>query len=142
MISSPEKREAQRKLAQEVTGLVHGADALNKAEQASKVLFGEEIRNLSLQDILDIFAEVPSTNIAKAQISGEGLPIIDLVASSGLTQSRGEAKRLVQGGGIYLNNQRVNDLKRMVSLNDSVEGQALVLRKGAKEYRLVRVSGE
>jgi tyrosyl-tRNA synthetase len=140
MASDPGKREAQRKLAQEVTRLVHGQDALAKAEQASKILFGEEIHDLSLQDVLDVFAEVPSVKIEKSQFNGDGLSIVDLVTTTGLTQSKGEAKRLVQGGGIYLNNVRVNDLKVCASLKDAVEGQALILRKGQKEYRLVRIA--
>lgn len=139
LASAPEKREAQRRLAQEVTKLVHGEEALRKAEQASKVLFGEAIQNISLQDALDIFCDVPSIQIEKSLLSGEGMSLIDLVASSGLAQSKGEAKRLMQGGGIYLNNIRVNDLKCLVSLNNTIEGKALVLRKGAKEYRLVKL---
>jgi tyrosyl-tRNA synthetase len=139
LASAPEKREAQRKLAQEVTRLVHGEDALRKAEQASKVLFGEAIQNISLQDALDIFSDVPSVKFEKSQLSGEGMSLVDLVAASGLAQSKGEAKRLMQGGGIYLNNVRVNDLKCQVSLNNTIEGQALVLRKGSKEYRLVKL---
>ena len=135
----PEKREAQRTLAREVTRLVHGQSALDKAEQASRILFGEEIKNLSLRDVVEIFADVPAAQVEKDRLSGEGLGLIDLVAASGLAQSRGEARRLLQGGGIYLNNSRVNDLKRMVGLNDAIEGQALILRKGAKEYRLVKV---
>jgi tyrosyl-tRNA synthetase len=137
--TQPEKREAQRKLAQEVTCLVHGADALSKAEQASKILFGGAIQNLSLQDALDIFSNVPSTQIQKSLLCGEGISLVDLVATSGLAQSKGEAKRLMQGGGIYLNNVRVNDLKYMVGLNNTIEGQALVLRKGSKEYRLIQL---
>jgi tyrosyl-tRNA synthetase len=113
---------------------------LNKAEQASNVLFGGEVRNLGLQDLLDIFAEVPSVQVARNSLGGEGLPVADLVVSAGLTQSKGEARRLLQGGGIYLNNERVTDIKRAVSLNDAIEGQALVLRKGAREYRLVRIA--
>ncbi len=65
--------------------------------------------------------------------------IIDAVTAVGLTQSKGEARRLLQGGGIYLNNQRVTDLKRSISIKDTFEGQAFVLRKGAREYRLVKV---
>jgi tyrosyl-tRNA synthetase len=140
LAAQPEKREANRKLAQEVTRLVHGEEALKKAEQASKVLFGEAIQNLSLQDALDIFSDVPSTQVEKSLLSGEGMSLIDLVAASGLAQSKGEAKRLMQGGGIYLNNIRVNDLKYQVTLNNTLEGQALVLRKGAKEYRLVKLT--
>jgi len=139
LAASPEKREAQRKLAQEVTRLVHGEEALLKAEQASRVLFGAEIHDLGLQDFLDIFAEVPTTQVDKNILSGDGAPIADLVVSTGLVQSKGEARRLIQGGGIYLNNQRVSDIKRAVTLDDAIEGQALVLRKGAKEYRLVRI---
>ncbi len=135
----PEKREAQRTLAREVTRLVHGQSALDKAEQASRILFGEEIKNLSLKDVVEVFADVPTAQVEKDRLSGEGLGLIDLVAASGLAQSKGEARRLLQGGGIYLNNARVNDLKRMVGLNDAIEGQALILRRGAKDYRLVKV---
>jgi tyrosyl-tRNA synthetase len=137
--SNPEKREAQKTLAQEVTRMVHGEDSLRKAEQASRILFGEEIHNVGLSDLLDVFAEAPSVQIDKATLNGEGTGIIDIVVAAGLTQSKGEAKRLLQGGGIYLNNQRISDMKCMVSLNNTIEGQAFVLRKGAREYRLVKV---
>ena len=136
----PEKREAQRKLAQEVTRAVHGASALEKAEQASRILFGEEIRNLSLQDVLDVFADVPSVEVRKSGFSGEGMAVVDLVAAAGLAQSKGEARRLIQSGGVYLNNVRVADVKCAVSPGDTIEGQAIILRKGQKEYRLVKLT--
>jgi tyrosyl-tRNA synthetase len=137
---SPEKRDAPRKLAQEVTRLVHGESALKKAEQASKILFGGEIGDLGLSDLLDVFADVPSASLDKNLLSGLGSNIADVVMASGLVQSKGEAKRLIQGGGIYLNNQRVQDNQRAVTLSDTNEGQAFVLRKGAKDYRLVKLS--
>jgi tyrosyl-tRNA synthetase len=121
--------------------MVHGGDALRKAERASRVLFGEAISDLSLRDVLEIFAEVPSVEMAKTQFSGEGIPAVDLIIAAGLVQSKGEARRLIQGGGIYLNNVRIADVKRTISLQDAIEGQALILRKGQKEYRLVRISG-
>jgi tyrosyl-tRNA synthetase len=136
--ANPEKREAQKRLAQEVTLLVHGDEALRKAKQASSILFGEAVSNLSLQDVLDVFADVPSVNLNKTQMEGDGISVLEIIASSGLAQSKGEARRLIQGGGIYLNNIRVSDIKDMVSLRNTIEGQALVLRKGQKEYRLVR----
>ncbi len=139
LAASPEKREAQRKLAQEVTRLVHGDEALRKAEQASCILFGEAVSNLSLQDVLEVFADVPSVNLSKSQFEGSGLSVVDVVASAGMAQSKGEAKRLIQGGGVYLNNVRITDVKNNVRLNESIEGQALILRKGQKEYRLVRL---
>ena len=138
--TSPEKRDAQRKLAQEATRLVHGEAALIKAERASCVLFGEEIKNLSMEDVLDIFADVPSSEIAKSRFSGGEIGLVDLLVSSGLAQSKGEARRLTQGGGAYLNNIRVTDVQRAISLNDSIEGKIFILRKGQKEYRLVKVT--
>jgi tyrosyl-tRNA synthetase len=141
MIDHPEKREAQRKLAQEVTRLVHGEAALLKAETASSVLFGAEMDNLSLPDLLEIFANVPSSQIERNILAGPGTTLIDLVVSTGLAQSKGEAKRLLQGGGLYLNNRRISDLRQMVTISETIEGQALVLRKGAREYRLVKVAG-
>jgi len=138
--TNPEKREAQRRLAQEATRLVHGKTALKKAERASRILFGEEISDLSLQDVLDIFADVPSSQVDKSQFSGDGMSIVDLVAASRLARSKGEARRLIQGGGIYLNNIRISDVQRVVSLSESIEGQVFILRKGPKEYHLVRVA--
>jgi tyrosyl-tRNA synthetase len=67
--------------------------------------------------------------------------LIVLVVSTGLAQSKGEAKRLLQGGGLYLNNRRIADVKQMVTISETIEGQALVLRKGAREYRLIKVVG-
>jgi tyrosyl-tRNA synthetase len=135
----PERREAQRELAREVTGRVHGKDSVIRAEEASRVLFGEEIKNQKLQDVLDIFAEAPSFEIGKNEFSGNGLSLADLVARTGLAKSKGEARRLIEGGGIYLQNIRSNDARRMVSLQESIEGQAFVLRKGQKEYCLVKL---
>lgn len=137
----PERREAQRELAREVTGRVHGNDAVVRAEEASRVLFGEEIKNQRLQDVLDIFAEAPSIEIGKNELSGAGISLTDLVARTGLAKSKGEARRLIEGGGIYLQNIRNNDARKMISLQDSIEGQAFVLRKGQKEYCLVKVTG-
>jgi tyrosyl-tRNA synthetase len=136
----PEKREAQKKLAEEITRLVHGDTALEKAEKASRVLFGEEISQLSVEDINDIFADVPSSEVRKSQFSGDGTPFVDIAVSAGLASSKGEARRLVQGGGLYLNNVRVSDVQRSISLSDSIGGQVFIIRKGAKQYHLVRLT--
>jgi tyrosyl-tRNA synthetase len=138
--TEPEKRNAQRKLAREVTRAVHGEVALEKAEQASRVLFGEEVRNLNLQEVLDIFADVPSVGLEKALFTGSGMALTDLVTSAGLAQSKSEARRLIQSGGVYLNNVRNADSKNTVSLASAIEGRAIILRKGPKEYRLVKIS--
>ncbi len=138
--NKPEKREAQRELASDVTRRVHGDEAVSKAEQASRVLFGEEIKNLDLQDVMDIFAEAPSTEIGKSEFTGQGMAVADLVIKTGLVKSKGEARRLIDGGGIYLQNARVTDVKSTVSLDNAIQGRVFVLRKGQREYHLVKVT--
>jgi tyrosyl-tRNA synthetase len=117
---------------------VHGDYELRKAMQASQVLFGGEIADLSAQDVLDIFAEVPSSDVPKTSFEGTGLPIVDAVIASGFAPSKGAARRLIEGGGIYVNNRRVADVSAMIGLSSLIDGQYLVLRKGAREYHLVR----
>jgi tyrosyl-tRNA synthetase len=138
--TAPQEREAQKRLAREVTRMVHGEDALAKAERASAVLFGAEVSALEPREVSDIFADVPSTEIPKAQLQ-QGLSLVDLLVTSELAPSKGEARRAIQGGGIYLNNRRVGEEKKTVTPEDTVGGELLVLRKGRKEYRLVRVTG-
>jgi tyrosyl-tRNA synthetase len=137
----PERREAQRALAREMTRTVHDETGLAKAEQASRVLFGGEIAGLSAGDIQDVFADVPSSQITKQAFEAEGMPVIDLLETVGLARSKGDARRLIDGGGIYVNNIRVSDTARTVSLAESIEGRFLVLRKGKKSYHLVQIAG-
>jgi len=138
----PERREAQRTLAQEMTRIVHGETALARAEQASQVLFGGEIAGLGAGDIQDIFADVPSTRVPKQAFEAEGMDVVDLLQTVGLVRSKGEARRLIAGGGIYANNVRVDDESGRVSMADAIDGQFLVLRKGKKTYHVVQVVSE
>ena len=136
----PEQREAQRTLAKEVTQMVHGQNGVDSAEKASQVLFGGEIEGMSAAEVQDIFQDVPSCDIAKTAFEGEGMSMIDLLAESGVAKSKGEARRLLQGGGVYLNNRKT-EMTQSVTLNDSIDGQFLVLRKGRKNYQFVRIVG-
>ena len=135
----PEKREAQQRLASEVTRMTHGQTGLEKALTASDVLFGGDISGLSSDDLLDIFQDVPSSSMSRDQFEGDGVQLRDLVAEAGLASSRGEARRLIQGGGVSLNNRRVSDARQSVTLEHSVDGEVIVLRRGARQYRLVRL---
>ncbi len=137
--TEPEKRRAQRELARHVTKLVHGDTELEKALRASEVLFGKEISGLGVQEILDIFADVPSTELEKSKLEGNGFTIVDALVVSGLAPSKGEAKRLVQGGGVCMNNRRVSDARQTISGSELIDGQVLVLRKGAKHYHVIKV---
>ena len=139
VVEHPEQREAQRILAREMTGLVHGQAALERAEQASQALFGGDITGLPGDDIQDIFAEVPSSELPRQQLEGEGAGVVDLLATTGFLKSKGEARRAIAEGGIYLNNLRVSDPAQVVTLNDLLDGRFLVLRRGRKNYHLVKI---
>jgi tyrosyl-tRNA synthetase len=137
----PHLRSAQRALADDITRRVHGEDGLARARRATESLFGGELAGLSASDIADVFVDVPSSDVARSVLAGGGIPVTELLVNAGVVPSRGEAKRAIQGGGIYLNNVRVDDPERRVAIEDSIEGQFLVLRKGKKSYHLVRVVG-
>jgi tyrosyl-tRNA synthetase len=136
---SPEKREAQRVLAREVTSLVHGDAQIARVEHASQMLFGEDITQLSADDVLSVFADVPATEMSAAQFGPEGLNVVDLVALARLVPSKSEARRLVQSGGVYLNNRRVADIQARIPAGSAIGGRVFVLRKGSKQNHLVKI---
>ena len=141
MSERPDDRATQRRLASEVTRMTHGESGLQKALAATDVLFGGDISGLSADELLDIFQDVPSYSTPRERFEGEGVQLRDLVAESGLATSRGEARRLIQGGGIALNNQRVSDARQNVTLESSVDGRVIALRRGARQYRLIKLEG-
>jgi tyrosyl-tRNA synthetase len=139
LIAAPEKRDAQRVLAREMTRTIHGQDAVDRAEQASGLLFGERISELDVDDIIAVFDDVPSTELEAASFGGDGLAIADLLVATKLAASKGEAMRLVKGGGVYVNNQRVSDERARFTTGQAIAGRVFVVRKGARQYHLVRV---
>ena len=136
---NPAERRAQRRLAEEVSKLIHGKEEVSKAIEASKVLFGGELANISASTLREVMADVPSAELAKDQLSS-GLPLIDLMAQLKVTSSKGEAKRLLEGGGVYLNNKKIEDQKATISGNDFIDGEILLLRTGKKKYFLISLS--
>jgi len=133
----PENRVAQHALASEVTALVHGTDAAGKAVQASGVLFGEKIENLSDEDLEMIFKEVPSSRFPRGRLE-QGMALVDALLETGLCKSKSEARRLIQGGGAYVNNVRVSKTDMVIRLKNLASEHILVLRTGKKTYHLVR----
>jgi tyrosyl-tRNA synthetase len=119
--------------------LVHGDEDLARAEHASQLLFGEDITRLSADDVLAVFADVPATEVAADRLSGDGLALVDLVAMVGLAPSRSEARRLVQSGGIYLNNRRMAGVQSKISPELAIDGRVFVLRKGSKQNHVVKI---
>ena len=137
--SAPEMRTPQKMLAKEMTKMIHGATDLAKAERASKVLFGGGLEGLLAGDIADIFSEVPRTLTKNEEFTSEGKGILDLLCDTGITSSKGEARRLVKNGGISLNNQKVADENRMILIDNFIDGEYLIIRKGKKTYHLVQI---
>ncbi len=137
LAAAPERRAAQKRLAEETTRLVHGDEALRAAVRASEIFFGGTIEGVDEQTLADVFADVPSAVLPSARLAG-GLGIVDLLVGSGLSTGKGAARRLIEGGGVYLNNVRVESPDRSVTPNDLAAGSTLVLRQGKKNYRLVR----
>jgi tyrosyl-tRNA synthetase len=135
----PGAREAQRVLAREVTRMVHGSEQLSRAEHASGLLFGEDIASLPLEDVLAVFADVPSTDIPASEWEA-GLSVVDLVARVKLVASRSEARRLVQSGGVYVNNRRAADPQAHLTRDQAIGGRLFVVRKGQKQNHLVRIT--
>jgi tyrosyl-tRNA synthetase len=93
----------------------------------------------SASELHDIFSDVPSSDMARSALEGSGISLPKLLAEVGVAKSAGEARRLTDQGGIYLNNQRENDVSRAVTLDDAIEGKVIVLRRGARDFHLVEL---
>jgi tyrosyl-tRNA synthetase len=134
----PAKRESQRRLAEELTRIVHGDAGLAAAQQATGIFFGAEISRLTDAELGQIFADVPSKQLAAAALQSPGLPIIDALCEAGLAASKGEARRTVTQGGAYVNNRRVDSVDAAITSTDLASESVVVLRTGKKKYALLR----
>ena len=137
VVTAPEKREAQQVLAEELTRVVHGEQGLSVAKKATEVLFGGSIEGLAASDLEKIFANVASGLLPVEQVIGK--PAFEVIAACGMVGSKGEARRLVQQGGLNINNVRVPGLDRGFDTNDLIEGRLAVLRSGKKSFFLLKV---
>jgi tyrosyl-tRNA synthetase len=138
--SDPGAREAHKALAREVTGLVHGQSACADAIRASEIMFGGGLDGITEALFRDVVGEIPTKELQKSRLEGAGAPIAELLVLSGLSPSKGQARKDIEGGGIYLNNQRVSEIARAVALNDLLFGKYLLLRKGKRTYAVLRAA--
>jgi tyrosyl-tRNA synthetase len=132
----PERRHAQRELAREVTRLVHGDTSVREAEAAAQALFSGDISTMSANQLLEVFANVPSRTVS---YDPGGWRLVGLLTESGVTASNSEATKLIRGGGIYINDRRVTDEKEQLTPAHAIEGQVFVVRKGKKDNFLIRI---
>lgn len=135
---APHRRIAQKALAEAVTAMVHGPDGLAGAQRATDALFGGDLAALNVREIGEVFEGVPESAMPASAFEGEGLEIVDVLADAGATKSKGEARRLVQGGGVRIGNEKV-DAERRVTVADALHGEVIVVRMGKKRVHLVRL---
>ncbi len=135
--ADPAKGDSQRRLAESLTELTHGAAGLASARRASEIFFGASIQDLDDSQLGEIFADVPSQELPRTQLEA-GLSLIDAVVASGLSKSKGEVRRKIEEGGVYVNNVRSADANRKLTPADLASKSMLVLRLGRKNYALLR----
>jgi tyrosyl-tRNA synthetase len=131
---NPGARTAHKALAKAVTDLVHGPDATAEAMRASEILFGGDLAGISETTFNEIVGEVPTKEFAKAELDGAGKPLVELLVHGGLCSSKGQARKDIEGGGVYLNNRREAGFQRVVAAKDLLFGKHLLLRKGKRNY--------
>ncbi|HSU56565.1 MAG TPA: tyrosine--tRNA ligase [Candidatus Dormibacteraeota bacterium] len=135
--ANPGARVAHKALAKAVTDLVHGENATAEAMRASEILFGGDLAGVSETTFNEIVGEVPTKQLEKTQLSGTGKPLVELLVYSGLSLSKGQARKDIEGGGVYLNNTREANAVRVITTNELLFGKHLLLRKGKRNYVVV-----
>ena len=136
----PEKRQAQRELARELTTLVHGAGEAAKAERGASKVFSGDLRSLDPSEILSVLGDVPSTSVSASRLAEQSLP--KWIVEAALAGSSSEATRLIRSGGIYINDERVTDEKKRLSRDDAIGGQIIVLGKGQRQKHVLKIAGD
>jgi tyrosyl-tRNA synthetase len=137
---NPGARTAHKALAKAVTDLLHGPAATAEALRASDILFGGELAGVSESTFNEIVGEVPTKEFQRAQLGGTGVPLVELLVAGGLCTSKGQARKDIEGGGVYLNNVREGNSQRAVSSSDLLFGKHLLLRKGKRNYVVLTAS--
>lgn len=131
--TEPEKREAQKRLAEEVTRLVHGEEALQQAIRITEALFSGDLKNLSAAEIEQGFKDVPSYECAESDIS-----LLDLLVNSKIAPSKRQGREDITNGAIYVNGERTVELEKMITSEDKIEGKFTIIRRGKKKYFLIK----
>ena len=138
--ANPGARVAHKALAKSVTDLIHGAAATSEAQRASEVLFGGSLEAISEATFAEIAGEIPSKEIPRARLADAPLSLIELLVEAGLCPSKGQARKDIEGGGIYVNNVRETNPQRALTTADLLFGKHVLLRKGKKNYTVLTAS--
>lgn len=134
---NPGAREAHRALARAVTELIHGKSATEDAVRASQILFGGTLEGITESVFMEVVGEVPTMEVARMRFDGQGTQLVELLVEAGLCPSKSQARKDIDGGGIYVNNVRQAGWQRALTTNDLLFGKYLLLRKGKKDYVVI-----
>jgi tyrosyl-tRNA synthetase len=135
----PGARAAHRALAKAVTDLVHGSNATIEAQRASEILFGGDLSGITENTFNEIVGEIPTIDIQRSKFDGAGAPLVELLVDARLATSKGQARKDIEGGGVYLNNRRESGVQRAVTQAELLFGRHLLLRKGKRNYTVLSV---
>lgn len=135
--AEPHARIAHKALAREVTTLVHGEEAVTEAIRASEILFGGELEGITEATFREVAGEVPTCELSTDRFGGEGLWLPELLHKAGLAQSRGQARKEVKGGGVYVNGKRIDDEQHKLTTSDLMFEKYVLLRRGKRNYAVV-----
>jgi tyrosyl-tRNA synthetase len=138
-LERPEARVAHKALASAMTDLIHGAAATAEAVRASEILFGGGLDGIAESTFNEIVGEVPTRDLEKSKLEGAGAPLAEVLAASGLCPSKGQARKDIEGGGVYVNNIREPSPQRHLTAADLLFGKHLLLRKGKRNYTVMSV---
>jgi len=136
--AKPDERQAQRVLAAECTTLIHGREVVDAAEAASRILFSASDEIPTAETLALVAREVPVTELPRRELD-PGAALVDLLVRTRLAESKGAARKLMEGGGVYVNNRRESDVRKVVSAGDVAWPNAILLRAGKKNYHLVLI---
>lgn len=138
---NPGARVAHKALAKATTDLIHSSSATMEAIRASEILFGGNLDGIAESTFNEIVGEVPTKELERPRLEGAGLPLVELLVHAGLSQSKGQARKDLEGGGVNINNVREANATRAVTTNDLLFGKHILLRKGKKNYVVVTAKG-
>ncbi len=134
---NPGAREAQRRLAQEITKLVHGEDGLQRAEAATQALFSGDVSSLDEATLNEVFADVASTEHSKNELAGEGVALVDLLPLTSLAKSKREAREFLSNGGVSVNGEKVG-LEDRLTATQLLHNSVALLKRGKKTWHVTR----
>jgi len=139
--ASPERRDAHKRLALELTKLVHGETAAADAIRASEILFGGSLEGITQAQFDEVIAEVPNSTLSHSILGQPNAALPEILIAAGLSPSKGQVRKDVEAGGVYINNVRATDAKSIIGAEHLLFGKFVLLRKGKRNYALLKFEG-